>query len=110
MSEIKTNINGGYTFPVIVETSSWVMDCPNVKLVETCRDFLEIIDDLQQVCPPQHSDELSNYFNRIEVYTRSIAHEDNLPVKFRNELRSTFKYIMQLCSIYDYQPSKALFV
>lgn len=110
MSEINIQIIDNNTAPVIVETSTWVIDCPNAKLVETCREFLPVIDDLQQVCPDQHAAELEYYYSRVELYARNISPESNLSVKFRNELRSIFKYIMQLCCIYDYQPSKVFFV
>ena len=95
--------------PEVVEKSNWVMDCPNSKLIETCSEFLPIIDDLQQACPEQHAAELEYYYNRIEFYQRNISPESNLSVKFRNELRSILKYILQLCCIYDYRPSGVIY-
>jgi hypothetical protein len=110
MSQINIQVIDNNIVPVIVPTSTWVMDCPNAKLRETCRDFLEIIDDLQGIVPPEQSAELTEYFNRVEVLYRSITNKCHIDVTFRNELRSIFKHIMQLCCIYNHQPAKIYFV
>lgn len=90
--------------PVINPSSIWVMDCTNEKLLETCRKFLPIIDDLQQVCTPEYWPELEYTYSRIEMYYRNIKPASSLSVKYRNEIRLILKDVLKYCAIFNYSP------
>ena len=57
---------------LINPNSEFIMDCPNSKVVEICSKFLNIIDDLQQICGEEYAEELTNRYNRIEVFYKHL--------------------------------------
>lgn len=83
--------------------SDFIMDCTHLKVIELAGNFLNVVDDLQQIVGEDYLDELSSCYDRLEFLYKFLNPYSTLIPKYRNDLRSIFKEVYKIASIYNYQ-------
>lgn len=84
---------------LINPNSEWIMDCPTPKVAAICRNFLTIIDDLQQEADEEFSAELEFSYNRLEHFARFYSYCKTATAKYRNEIRIICKDILRISTL-----------
>jgi len=87
---------------LINPNSEFILDCPNSKVFVILSKFLNIIDDLQQICGEDYAQELTDIFDRLEVFYRHTRHADIVNLQCRNEIRIICKEAIKLAGIFNY--------
>jgi hypothetical protein len=86
----------------------WIMDCPTKQVIDICRKYLILVDDLQQECNESEQESLSSSYNFFEKYSKKYSKNDVVSIEDRNSIRMTMKHVLRQASMVNYDYSEVL--
>jgi hypothetical protein len=86
----------------------WIIDCPTKQVIDICRKYLILVDDLQQECNESEQESLLSSYNFFENFSKKYSKNDVVSIEDRNSIRMTMKHVLRQASMVNYDYSEVL--